>query len=88
MAQNVPGKKLGTKCSGAEMSRYRTLLVSKRQIYTDSMKSKDKKSISNDIREKTNRCLENRKHANDIIDIISKLQVNHDFFTISRRVFC
>lgn len=39
------------------------------------MKKKDKKAVLNDIKEKTNNCLNSRKHANDIVDIISKLQV-------------
>ena len=39
------------------------------------MKTKDKKAALAGIKDKTDRCLESRKHANDIIDIISKLQV-------------
>ena len=39
------------------------------------MKNIEKKQILLELKEKTNNCLKSRKHANDLIEIISKLQV-------------
>ena len=40
-----------------------------------NMKKSEKKLILAEIKEKTRRCLESRKNANDLVSIISFLQV-------------
>lgn len=47
------------------------------------MNKSTRKSILADIKEKTNNCLSSRKYANDLIDIIAKLQDDDEAFVLA-----
>ncbi|XP_045173435.2 nucleolar complex protein 4 homolog B-like [Mercenaria mercenaria] len=47
------------------------------------MKSSEKKQVLLEIKQKTNNCLNSRKHANDLIDIISKVQDDEESIVLA-----